>query len=204
MTFIDFFLIQLVILLGVGFIVIGWMGVVSGAAAINHFPLSLNRPMIYFLLAGLILAKPVTNNFGPVAMSFMFTVLIFGLAYDVISSLFSRTVKVMGASPDVIDADLRDAFQKMNLKVSGSYPHYKVEEPRARVDVKFWRFFGQAEIGITPESEKGLLHKIEEIVDKDLSKEVQAAVDRGFHLEIVKGVALCSLAIWLLIQLTTR
>jgi hypothetical protein len=203
MTFIDFFLIQVVIVLGIGLIVVGWMGVVSGSAVINHFPLSLSRPMIYVLLAGLILAKPITDSFGPASMRLMFTVLIFGLAYDVLSSLFSRTVKVTGASPAVIDADLRDAFQKMNLKVSGAYPHYKVEEPHARVDVKFWRFFGQAEIGVTPESERGLLHRIEKIVDKDLSHEEKAAVDRGFILEIVKGVALCTLAIWQLIHLTT-
>ena len=203
MTFIDFFLIQLVIVLGIGLIVVGWMGVVSGSAVINHFPLSLNRPMIYLLLAGLIVAKPIIDFYGPSAMRIMFTLLILGLAYDVLSSLFSRTLKVIGASPDVIDADLRHAFQAMNLKVSGVYPHYEVEEPRASVDVKFWRYLGQAEIGITPDSERGILHRIEEIVDKDLSHEEQLAADRGFILEIVAGVALCSLAIWQLLHLTT-
>jgi hypothetical protein len=203
MTFIDFFLIQLVIVLGVGLMVIGWTGVISSSAVISHFPLSLNRPMIYLLLAGLIFAQPLIDRYGPSSMRVMFTLLIFGVAYDVASSLFSRTLKVIGASPAMIDADLRDAFQKMNLKVSGAYPHYKLEEPRASIDVKFWKHLGQVEIGVTPESERGILSRIEEIVDKDFSREEQVALSRGFLLEIFAGAALCGLAVWQLIKLTT-
>jgi hypothetical protein len=203
MTFIDFFLIQLVIILGIGLIVVGLTGVISSSAVINHFPLSLNRPMIYLLLAGLIFAQPIIDRYGPLSMRIVFTLLIFGVAYDVASSLFSRTLKVIGASPAMIDADLRDAFQKMNLKVSGTYPHYELEEPRASVDVKFWRHLGQAEIGVTPESERRILRRIEEIVDKDLGREEQVAAGRGFILEILAGAALCGLAIWQLIKFTT-
>jgi hypothetical protein len=122
------------------------------------------------------------------------------LVYETGRLLLVPTVAVTGASAELLDADIRDAFTKLHVQYKGRYPRYTTTEPEAEFKVRFSKVLGQGDISVSPSSQRPLLRKIEDIIDNEFSHEEQRNANRGFIWDIVEGVSLCGLAIWQLMR----
>jgi hypothetical protein len=187
---------QIMLFLGVYLIVMGWTGVISGTAFIDRSPFSLRRPTTYLLVAWVIFLKPLTSVFGePVAQGvFLFIGAI--VIIETVRPLVVASINITGASPEVVDAELRHAFSTLGVKYAGEYPNYKLKSPWARLQVKYRQQLGEAKITIYPSSQRPLLTKIENIVERDLGNQERPDASRGFIYDVVEGLLLISIAAW--------
>jgi hypothetical protein len=195
-----FALTHLALLLGGLLITIGWTGIISGTAFIHRSPLGLHRPLVYALATSLLFFEQLQRALGPRAAEFILLMVGAALIYETGRLLLVPTVAVTGASAELLDADIRDAFAKLQVKYRGRYPHYTTMEPEAEFNVHFSKILGQGDISVSPSSQRPLLRKIEDIIDSDFSHEEQHQANRGFICDIFEGVVLCGLAIWQLMR----
>ena len=195
-----FVLIHVAIILGVFLIVIGWAGMVSGTAFIHRSPFGLHRPLVYALAASLVLFRYLERTLGHQGAEVVFFVLAATLLYETGRLMLVPYVALTGASAELLDADLRDAFTKLNLKYHGQYPRYETSNPEAEFKVRFWKTLGQGDISVSPSSQRPLLRRIESIIDKDFSQEEELRANKGFLFDMLEGATLCGLAIWQLMR----
>ena len=184
------------LLLGVYLIVIGWIGIISGTAFVDHSPFSLRRPSIYLLAAWVLFLKPVTSVFGePIAQGVFFLVAAI-VIIETVRPLVVASINITGASPEVVDAELRHAFSALGVHYAGEYPNYKLKSPWARLRVKYRQQLGEAKTTIYPSSQRPLLTKIENIVEKDLRNQERTDASRGFVYDVIGGLLLIGIAGW--------
>ncbi|MEY4700137.1 MAG: hypothetical protein RL326_324 [Pseudomonadota bacterium] len=195
-----FALTHLSLLLGGLLITIGWTGIISGTAFIHRSPLGLHRPLVYILAASLVFFEQLQRGLGPNAAQFIVFIIGAALVYETGRLLLVPTVAVTGASAELLDADIRDAFTKLHVQYKGRYPRYTTTEPEAEFEVKFSKLLGQGDISVSPSSQRPLLRKIEDIIDNDFSHEEERNANRGFIWDIIEGVSLCGIAIWQLMR----
>ena len=195
-----FALTHLSLLLGGLLITIGWTGIISGTAFIHRSPLGLHRPLVYSLAASLVFFEQLQRALGSNAAQFMLLMIGAALVYETGRLLLVPTVAVTGASAELLDADIRDAFNKLHVQYNGRYPRYTTTGPEAEFKVRFSEILGQGDISVSPRSQRPLLRKIEDIIDNDFSHEEQRYANKGFIWDIVEGVYLCSIAIWQLMR----
>lgn len=195
-----FALTHLSLLLGGLLITIGWTGIISGTAFIHRSPLGLHRPLVYSLAASLVFFEQLQRALGPNATQYCVFMIGAALVYETGRLLLVPTVAVTGASAELLDADIRDAFTKLHVQYKGRYPRYTTTEPEAEFKVRFSKVLGQGDISVSPSSQRPLLRKIEDIIDNEFSHEEQRNANRGFIWDIVEGVSLCGLAIWQLMR----
>lgn len=195
-----FILIHISLFLGVFLIVIGWAGTLSGTAFIHRSPFGLHRPLVYALALSLVFFQRLELSLGIGGSRLVFYVLTAALLYETCRLMLVPYVAVTGASAELLDADIRDAFTKLNLQYQGHYPRYATKNPKAEFKVRFWKMLGQGDISVSPCSQRPLLRKIEAVIDKDFSAEEQLRANRGFFMDILEGVVLCGLAIWQLMK----
>lgn len=195
-----FILIHVALILGVFLIVIGWAGMVSGTAFIHRSPFGLHRPLVYALAVSLVFFQQLERLLGSQGAQFVYFILAAALLYETGRLMLVPYVAVTGGSAELLDADLQDAFTKLNLKYHGQYPRYETTNPEAEFKVRFWKFLGQGDISVTPSSQRSLLREVESIIDRDFSHEEDLKATRGFLFDIAEGVSLCALAIWQLMR----
>jgi hypothetical protein len=200
MSPLHFALTHLALLLGGLLIAVGWTGIISGTAFIHRSPLGLHRPLVYLLAGSLAFFEQLQQILGPQASRLILFMIGAALIFETGRILLVPTVAVTGASAELLDADIRDAFTKLHVQYGGGYPRYRTAEPEAEINVRFSKILGQGDISISPSSQRPLLRKIENIIDRDFSHEEQRSVNRGFIWDIIEGVALFGLAIWQLMK----
>jgi hypothetical protein len=180
-----FALTHLSLLLGGLLNTIGWTGIISGTAFIHRSPLGLHRPLVYSLAASLVFFEQLQRALGPNAALFMLLMIGAALVYETGRLLLVPTVAVTGASAELLDADIRDAFNKLHAQYNGRYPRYTTTGPEAELKVRFSEILGQGDISVSPRSQRPLLRKIEDIIDNDFSHEEQRYANKGFIWDIV-------------------
>jgi hypothetical protein len=195
-----FALTHLALLLGGLLIAVGWTGIISGTAFIHRSPLGLHRPLVYSLAGSLVFFDQLQRTLGPAASHVILLIIGGALIFETGRILLVPTVAVTGASAELLDADIKDAFTKLHMQYAGQYPRYTTKEPEAKFKVRFSGILGQGDISVSPSSQRPLLRKIENIIDSDFSHEEQRNVNRGFICDIIEGVALFGLAIWQLMH----
>jgi len=192
----EFIVTQLMLVLGLYLVIVGWVGVLTGTAFVHLPPFGLQRPTIYLLIAYLIFLHPLEAAFGMRFAHLLFVIVAVAVIYEIIRPIITSSVKISGASPETVDADLRHAFQTLGLRYAGHFPRYKLKDPWARVRVKYWKQLGEAQLTIYPSSQRDVLARIGDSIDKDLSGEEQPRASRAFVINLIEGVLLIGVAVW--------
>jgi hypothetical protein len=192
----EFIVTQLVLVLGMYLVIVGWVGVLTGTAFVHLTPFGLQRPTVYILIAYLIFLHPLERALGMQLAHLLFIVVAIAVIYETVRPILVSSVKLSGASPETVDADLRHAFKALGLRYAGHFPSYKLKDPWARLRVKYWKRLGEAQLTIYPSSQRDILTRIEEVIDKDFSGEEQPRVGRAFVVNLVEGVLLIGVAAW--------
>ncbi len=192
----EFIVTQLALVIGMYLIIVGWVGVLTGTAFVHLTPFGLQRPTVYILVAYLIFLHPLERTLGEQLAHLLFIVVAVTVIYETIRPLLVSSVKISGASPETVDADLRHAFKALGLRYAGHFPSYKLKDPWARVRVTYWKRLGEAQITIYPSSQRNILNRIEEFIDKDFTGEEQPRAGRAFLVNLIEGLLLIGIAAW--------
>jgi hypothetical protein len=187
---------QIVIVIGLYLIVVGWVGVISGTSFIDRSPLGLRRPTTYALAAWLIFLEPLKSTLGVEVAQTLFLLVAATVIFETVRPLVDSSVNVTGTNPETVDAEVRNALANLGVKYAGNYPDYKLKDPWARLRVKYRRHVGEAKITIYPSSQRPLLRKIENLIEKDLDQKENSHLSKGFTYDILEGVLLIGVAIW--------
>jgi hypothetical protein len=134
--------------------------------------------------------------FGMRFAHLLFVIVAVAVIYEIIRPIITSSVKISGASPETVDADLRHAFQTLELRYAGHFPRYRLKDPWARVRVKYWKQLGEAQLTIYPSSQRDVLARIGDSIDKDFSGEEQPRASRAFVINLIEGVLLIGVAVW--------
>jgi hypothetical protein len=192
----EFIITYLVLVLGMYLIILGWVGVLTGTAFVHLTPLGLQRPTVYILIAYLIFLHPLEAALSVRLAHLLSIVVAIAVIYETVRPIVISSVKISGASPETIDADLRHAFKSLGLQYAGHFPRYKLKDPWARLRVSYWKRLGEAQLTIYPSSQRHVLTRIEEMIDKDFTGEEQPRVGRAFVVNLIEGVLLIAVAAW--------
>ena len=192
----EFIVTQLVLVLGMYLVIVGWVGVLTGTAFVHLTPFGLQRPTVYLLIAYLIFLHPLEAALGMRVARLLFVFVALAVVYETLRPMLISSVKISGASPETIDADLRHAFQMLGLRYAGHFPSYKLKDPWARLRVTYWKHLGEAQLSIYPSSQREVLTRIEEVIDKDFSGEEQPRAGRAFVVNLIEGMLLIGVAAW--------
>ena len=192
----EFIVTYLALVLGMYLIIVGWVGVLTGTAFVHLPPFGLQRPTVYLLSAYLIFLHPLEDALGMRLAHLLFIVVAVTVIYETIRPLLVSSVTISGASPKTVDADIRHAFQTLGLRYAGHFPRYKLKDPWARLRVTYWRRLGEAQLTIYPSSQRDVLTRIEELIDKDFTGEEQPRAGRAFVINLIEGILLVGIATW--------
>jgi hypothetical protein len=192
----EFIVTQLTLVVGMYLIILGWVGVLTGTAFVHLTPFGLQRPTVYLLIAYLIFLHPLEAALGMRFAHLMFIVVAVTVIYETILPLLVSSVKISGASPETVDADIRHAFQALGLRHVGHFPRYKLKDPWARLRVTYWRRLGEAQLTIYPSTQRDVLTRIEEVIDRDFTGEEQPRAGRAFVVNLIEGMLLMGTATW--------
>jgi hypothetical protein len=192
----EFIVTQLTLVVGMYLIILGWVGVLTGTAFVHLTPFGLQRPTVYLLIAYLIFLHPLEAALGMRFAHLMFIVVAVTVIYETIRPLLVSSVKISGASPETVDADIRHAFQALGLRHVGHFPRYKLKDPWARLRVTYWRRLGEAQLTIYPSTQRDVLTRIEEVIDRDFTGEEQPRAGRAFVVNLIEGMLLMGTATW--------
>jgi len=187
---------QIVLFIGFYLIVVGWVGVISGGSVIDRSPFGLRRPTTYVLAAWLIFLEPLTSSLGNNIAQTLFLLVAATLVFETIRPLIASSINVTGTNPETVDAEVRHALTVLGVRHSGNFPNYKLKEPWARLRIQYRKSLGEAKISIYPSSQRPLLRKIENLLDKDLNSEEHSHVARGFTYDVLEGILLIGMATW--------
>lgn len=187
---------QVVLVIGVYLIVMGWVGVISGTSFIDRSPLGLRRPTTYVLAAWLIFLEPLKAGLGPEVAQTLFLLVAATVIFETVRPLVDSSVNVTGTNPETVDAEVRHALATLGVSYAGNFPDYKLKDPWARLRVRYRKHVGEAKISIYPSSQRPLLRKIEELIEKDLDNKEQSHLSKGFTYDIIEGVLLIGVASW--------
>lgn len=196
MAAVDFIVTQVVLVLGFYMVIVGWVGMLTGTAFVHLPPFGPQRPTAYLLIAYVIFLHPLEAALGMRVAHLLFLVVAIAVIYEIIRPIVTASVKISGASPETVDADLRHAFQTLGLRYAGHFPRYKLKDPWARVRVKYWKRLGEAQLTIYPSSQRDVLTRIEDLIDKDFSGEEQPRASRAFVINLIEGALLIGVAAW--------
>lgn len=180
--------------LGFYHLVVGGTGILTGSPLVYPMPYTFNRPGLYLLILGVLGFSAVLEALGPFVAYGVFAILVADVAYETIRPLVSPTIQVIGASPAEIEKDLIHSFEKLSLKYTGQYPHYRVLEPYARVDVRYRQRQGVGEVRVAPRSRRSLLERLGEVIARDLDTSEKALAQRGYIVAVGVGVVLVVVA----------
>ncbi|MEY4668199.1 MAG: hypothetical protein RL518_898 [Pseudomonadota bacterium] len=192
----EFIVTQLILVLGMYLVIVGWVGVITGTAFVHLTPFGLQRPTIYLLIAYLIFLHPLEAALGMKAAHLLFIVVAITVSYETMRPMLVSSVNISGASPATVDSDLRKAFQTLGLRYAGHFPSYKLKDPWARLRVKYWKGLGEAQLTIYPSSRREVLTRIEEVLDRDFTGEEQPRAGRAFIVNLIEGGLLIVVAAW--------
>ena len=192
----EFIVTQLTLVVGMYLIILGWVGVLTGTAFVHLPPFGLQRPTVYLLIAYLIFLHPLEAALGMRFAHLMFIVVAATVIYETMRPLLVSSVKISGASPETVDADIRHAFQALGLRHVGHFPRYKLKDPWARLRVTYWRRLGEAQLTIYPSTQRDVLTRIEEVIDRDFTGEEQPRAGRAFVINLIEGILLIGTATW--------
>ena len=187
---------QLVLLNGVYLIVVGWVGIISGISFIDRSPFGVRRPTTYALAAWLIFLDPLKSVLGDTVAQTLFLLVAAIVTFETVRPLVASSVNITGTTAKTVDAELRHALASLGVRYAGNFPKYKLKDPWARLRVRYREHLGEAKITIYPSSQRPLLRKIENLIDKDLNSEEHSRVARGFAYDVIEGVLLIGVAAW--------
>jgi hypothetical protein len=187
---------QILLVIGVYLIVVGWVGVISGISFIDRSPFGLRRPATYVLGAWLIFLEPLKSALGDTVTQTLFLLVAATVIFETVRPLVASSVTIAGTNPETFDAEVRHALATLGVRYAGHFPNYKLKDPWARLRVRYRKHLGEAKITIYPSSQRPLLRKIENLIDKDLSSEEHSRVSRGFTYDVIEGVLLIGVATW--------
>jgi hypothetical protein len=196
MTIFEFFLIHILLFVGLALMIVGGVGVVTGTPVVHQSPYYLNRPVLYLLVFALLLHDFIVRTIGSYSSYALFTLLLLYLIYETFRPFMVCSIQLAGAAPEIIAADLKNAFARLGVEYRGDFPFYRLVNPRAVVDVRYSKRLDQGQIRIFPASERPFLLQLQELIDKDFNREEQSRAPRAYVIDLIFGVVLFALAIW--------
>jgi len=187
---------QIVLFIGVYFIVVGWVGVISGISFIDRSPFGLRKPATYILAAWLIFLEPLNSALGDNVTQTLFLVVAATVIFETIRPLVASSVNVTGTNPETVDAELRHALSTLEIRCAGNFPTYKLKEPWTKLRIRNRKHLGEVKITIYQSSQRSLPRKIENLIDKDLNNDEHSRVAKSFTYDVIKGLLLIGVATW--------
>jgi hypothetical protein len=194
MTFFDMFLIFSLLIIGLYHEALGVSGIISGASLVYPMPYMIHRPALYVLVVGVLSSNWIHDNYGAPTTVLLLAIVLADLAYEMIRPLIAPTVQIVGASPADVEHDLKDAFSKLDVRYTGTYPAYRVLEPRAWISVRYRSRQGVGEVMVSPPARKDLLESISRVAGKDRDAVEEPSAQNSYLLVISVGLVLMVLA----------
>jgi hypothetical protein len=195
----DIILIGLLMYSAVFLLTLGWGGIISDTPVLHRCPYTFHRPTIYLFVFGLLLLDEFILHFGDIVALIAFIIIAIDILYETIHPFISQSVEIECATPDLIQSDLIDAFQKLNLRYEGQFPKFRFPDEGAQLRVKYWPKLARAMLIIYPKKKMDLLLKISEIIEGDFDAAEGQADVRGYIGDVFVGFALLIFAIWQLV-----
>lgn len=195
MSFLELFFIFSLATIGLYHVVVGVTGILTGSSLVYPMPYMLNRPGLYLLIAGVLCLNWIQAHIDPTVASIAFLVLLADLLYEMVRPLLSASEEVVGVGPKDMEGELLQAFSKLGLRYTGTFPDYRTLEPYARIHVRYNKHQDAAEVRIAPRSRKSLLEEIARTVAKDRDAVEVRTLQRGYLTALVTGVILMLVAL---------
>ena len=192
----DIIIFALLIYFSLYLFVMGWAGIVSQVSLIHRCPYTFHRPTIYLLILGLLFLDPIIERFGEIPALVIFCLLALDFVYETIHPFISSFVEVTSTSEEVLEADLIDAFEKLDIEYKGKYPKYRFPKHRSKLKVKFWPKLSKGEIFIYPRAKMDLLLKIADVVEEDFESAEGTYDIRGYVANIFAAFVIFLFAFW--------
>jgi hypothetical protein len=191
MSFWDLFLLFSLYTIGFYHFVVGLVGVITGSALVYPMPFTLHRPSLYLMVAWITFAYKVEEVFGPIWSQIIGFLLLLDIAVETVRPLLGSVITVIGTSPDVVNAAVRESLQGLSVSFKGDGPNYVILDPFAKLKVRFRERLGTAEVRIRPYRRKRLLDALGTLLAKRLDSEEQTGrAPRGYLEFIAVGVVL--------------
>jgi len=172
MRFWDLFLLFTLYTIGFYHFVVGLVGVITGSALVYPMPFTLNRPSLYMIAAWTVFVNQIEEALGPLVTQILGLILLVDIGFETVRPLIAPVVTVIGTSSEAINTAVRGALLALPVSFEGNGPTYVIQEPFAKLRVRFRKRLGTAEVRIRPYRRKGLLEDISILLAKELdSKE---------------------------------
>ena len=115
MTIFEFFLIHILLFVGLALMIVGGVGVVTGTPVVHQSPYYLNRPVVYLLALALVFNDFIMRTVSSYSSYALLTLLLLYLLYETFRPLLVSSIQLAGAPPEIIAADLKNAFARLGV-----------------------------------------------------------------------------------------